>query len=457
MDEKDRIIEALREENRILREMVAALSARVAELEARLSKNSGNSNRPPSSDGPGKRVVKNNRVPSGKKSGGQPKHKGMTKALSPTPDTIVILKPKSKCECGGEIKMEVEGFVARQVADIEPVKVITVEYRAYEGMCSVCGKRHKARFPENARGTVTYGGQIRAIATYLTVHQLLPLKRTTELIRDLFGVQIAQGTVLTSGREASAKLEETENRIKNEIIGSDIAHFDESGLRVNGKTHWLHSASTSEHTLYGIHEKRGAAAMDDIGILPNFRGTAMHDHWKSYYHYDQCAHGECNAHHLRGLRYLYEEMGEIWAHEMACLLMKIKKHVNFSKLFGADHLNQDDIDAYTQHFREILSTVDGTQAPKESRRMAKRLAKYEEETLLFMLDFDVPFTNNLAERDIRMPKLKQKISGGFRTLEGAKAFARIRGFISTLRKQNKNVLAGISAVFAGNPSEFILF
>jgi transposase-like protein len=252
------------------------------------------------------------------------------------------------------------------------------------------------------------------------------------MIDDLFGVKISQGVVVSSGQEAYEKLESVESRMKEEVIASDVAHFDETGMRVEGKTQWMHSASTETCTVYSIHEKRGKDAMDEMGVLPKFKGTAIHDHWKSYYNYDQCAHGECNEHHLRHLKYLHEDLGCEWAEKMACLLLRIKRHTDLSKLFGTDRLEQKDIEIYERLYREILNEarVDIDQVPVESRRMINRLTKYEQETLLFMQDFSVPFTNNLAERDIRMPKVKQKISGGFRSKNGAESFVRIRGYVS---------------------------
>jgi transposase len=449
-------IAALEEENRVLRALVTSLTAKIIELEARLNKNSGNSGKPPSSDGPKKGAPKNSRVPSGRPSGGQSGHKGVTKALSPAPDIVVELKPKTVCECGGEILVQTDGFTVRQVTDIQPVKVVTVEYRAQEGICAKCGKMHKASFPESAASTVCYGENVQAIMTYLTNYQLLPLKRTTELMEDLFGLKVSQGTVVAAGQEAYVKLEAAESGIKQELLESDVVHFDETGMRVKGKTQWLHSAGTQTATLYGIHEKRGHEAMDAIGILPRFTGTAIHDHWKSYYHYDNCAHGECNEHHLRTLKYLYENLGVKWAFEMTCLLLRIKEHVEFSKCFGVDRLEQADIDEYERIYRKIVDDAcQWERAPVDARRLAKCLKKYEQETLLFMLDFDVPFTNNLAERDVRMPKIKQKISGCFRSDNGSKAFARIRSFISTVKKKRGSPFDGLVSVFAGDAKTFL--
>ena len=297
--------EALKTEHEALKGLVVALTQEITELKAKLNKNSKNSNKPPSSDGPKKGIPKNSRVQSDKKTGGQPGHKGKTKALTPSPDTVVELKPKSECECGGQIIVSNEDFMVRQVTDIMHPKTITVEYRANEGTCGSCGKLHKASFPKGVEGVVSYGDNLQAIVTYLTTYQLVPLKRTTELVKDLFGIDISQGTVLSSTQEAYDNLAETEERTKTEIIESDVAGFDESGMRVAGKNHWLHTASTRTATVYSIHPKRGREAMDEMGILPYFSGTAIHDHWKSYYHYD-CSHGECNQHHIRQFQYLFE-------------------------------------------------------------------------------------------------------------------------------------------------------
>jgi len=182
------------------------------------------------------------------------------------------------------------------------------------------------------------------MATYLTNYQLLPLKRTRELMADLFGMKISEGVIVSAGQEVYEKLADTEERVKAELIDNDVVHFDESGMRVNSKTQWLHSAGAESCTVYAIHDKRGIEAMDEIGILPVFEGTALHDHWKSYYHYTQCAHGECNQHHLRALKYLNEDLDVAWAGDMVGLLCRIERHVDLSKRFGADHLQQADID-----------------------------------------------------------------------------------------------------------------
>ena len=452
-------IESIIQENQVLKALVVSLTAKVAELEARLNKNSKNSNKPPSSDGPKKGNVKNSRVKSGKPNGGQPGHAGATMVLNHSPDTIIKLTPITDCECGGEIVLQTENFTVRQITDIEPVKLVTVEYRAYDGVCAGCGKTHKASFPSGINGTASYGDNMQAILTYLNAYQLLPMKRTTELMWDLFGVKVSQGTIVNSAAEAYEALTEPEELTKEDIIQSEVAGFDETGARVCGKNHWLHVASTKTSTVYSIHAKRGKDAMDDMGILPLFRGTAIHDHWKSYYHYELCAHGECNQHILRDLKFIFEDLKQEWACEMICLLIRAKTHVDLTKLFNPDEtsLAQKDAEIYLEMYRKILAGAENgkEQAPVKARRMMNRLAKYVDEVLLFMYDFDVPFTNNLSERDIRMTKTKQKISGGFRSVEGANAFARIRGFISTTRKRGKSVYDGLVAAFKGEATEFL--
>jgi transposase len=450
------MIQIPKEEYDAMKTLIATLTAELIELKAQLNKTSKNSNKPPSTDGLGKGKIKNNRISSGKQSGGQLGHAGATKSQTLTPEIIIKLPIVTTCTCGGNVVLQTDDYIARQVTDMQPARVITKEYRVHKGVCASCGKVHKSDFPTGVTSPVSYGANLKAIATYLTNYQLIPLKRTTELLNDLYGIKISEGTIVATNQEAYEKLEGTEEHMKEELIESDVVNFDESGMRENGKTRWLHSAGTKDCTVYIIHEKRGKEATDAMGILPLFRGTAVHDHWKTYYKYDQCAHAECNQHHLRALKYLYEDLNVAWAKDMATLLCRINHHVELSKCFGANHLEMLDITEYEGLYRAILATADTSkEAPKEARRMAKRLAAFEPETLLFMLDFNVPFTNNLAERDIRMPKTKLKISGGFRSVDGAKSFARTRGFISTLKKKGKNVLEGLVSAFNGDSETFL--
>jgi len=512
----------LKEENEILKKTVAALTAKVEELKAKSKKNSKNSGKPPSSDGLDKeKVTESLRERTGRAPGGQSGHQGSGLELKSQPDKVVVLHVKNTCECGGKITVKSDAGEKRQETDIEPSKVITIEYRAEEGICELCGKTHKASFPEGVDATAVYGPGIQAVLTYMTNYQHLPLERATEFVKEIYGIDISQGTIISANKEVYEKLEEVDPLIKDEIINSDVAGFDESGMRVAGELNWLHCAATKDAVYYTIHKKRGKEGMDDAGILPNFRGTAIHDHWKAYYKYVDCAHGECNAHHLRQLVFLSDVLGQDWAKEMLCLLMRIKRHVDYSRLFGSNELPKEDIKEYEGMYRAIVITAaeaigmpnpyddgdtgnnnaaveskavdveselasagykesiagtsyqtdgsvtvaaDNSVAPPvkkkrqkktESERMLTRFAKYELETLMFMYDFDVPFDNNLAESAIRMPKLHQKISGCFRTKEGADVFARIRSFIGTTKKKGKNIMDGIRAALEGHGVEFL--
>ena len=471
----------LKQQIEALKIVVSTLMSKIAELEAKNRKDSTNSSKPPSSDGLQKpKATRSLREETGRKSGGQKGHKGITLELTENPDYIVEVKQQEECECGGSIIAIEDKMIIRQVTDMEMPKKIVIEYRARDGVCEKCGKIQRASFPEEVKGTTNYGQEVQATVGYLTQYQMLPLKRTTEVMKDLFGINISQGTIEKASQNVYEKLEDTEEHIKDEIIESDVVNFDETGMRVNGSQYWLHSAGTSTATHYTIHKKRGNEGMDAQGILPFFIGTAIHDHWKAYYHY-QCNHGECNAHHLRQLKYVYEVIGEEWAGEMSCLLLRIKKHVELSKMFGSNELRNEDIIEYERMYHAILSkgalskgntdpyelTGNEEQAansggvPKKKRkrteaeRMVSRLVEYEQETLLFMKDFNVPFDNNAAEQTIRMPKLRQKISGCFRTMSGAKIFARVRSFISTTKKKRKNIYDGIKAVLRGDGSKFL--
>jgi transposase len=308
---------------------------------------------------------------------------------------------------------------------------------------------------------------------YLNQYHLIPYERVTEIFEDLFGQSISQGTLLNALETSYHNLESTENWIKERILDSNTAHFDETGLYLGGKRVWLHNASTEGFTYYFNHSKRGREAMDDAGILPNYKGVAVHDHWEPYNSYENCAHAFCNVHHLRELIRAYEQDGAYWANEMKELLIEIKEKVDEAKNSGKQALESDMINSYHQRYQNILREAIKTYPSEEeakdkhkrgrkkrskSKNLLDRLIKYEKETLRFMEDFEVPFDNSLAERDIRMVKVKQKISGCFRSKDGPNHFCRIRGFISTAKKQGKNILEYLSKTFqisrSGNVSLF---
>jgi len=272
-------IALLREESDILKKTVAALTAKLEELEAEMKKNSKNSSKPPSSDSAKKvKATQSLRVKTGRATGGQKGHPGANLKLKDQPDEIVVLQVKDACECGGKIQADAGIVEKRQLTDIEPSKVITIEYRAEEGKCEICSKVHKASFPEGVNAAAVYGPGIKAVLAYMTNYQHLPLERAAEFAKEIYGIDISQGTIIRASKEVFNQLGEVDLLIKDEIINSDVAGFDESGMRVAGSLNWLHCAATKNAVYYTIHKKRGKEGIDAAGILPNFKGTAIHDH-----------------------------------------------------------------------------------------------------------------------------------------------------------------------------------
>jgi len=454
------------EQLRIQQEMVVSLTARVKELEDRLAKNSRNSNKPPASDSPLKPKPKSLRSKSGKKPGGQKGHPGMTLSLVEDPDHVVIHDPRGCDGCGKAlVDIEASGYERRQVVDVPPLALEVTEHRAQRKRCVGCGRATTAVFPAEASAKVSYGPRIEALSVYLTGYQLLPYERASELLKDLFGEPAPRaGTLYSALKRSFEGLEGTERAIKEGLMGAGVGHFDETGLRVGGEGMWVHVTSTAKLTHYAVHEKRGAEASKEIGILPSFGGVAMHDGLSSYRQYEQCeGHALCNAHHLRELRFVEEEYEQEWAGQMKALLSEIKEAVREEAASGGTHLAREKVGKFEVRYQKLLRA--GVEAnppprrtgkkgrPKQSKgkNLVDRLDKHREAVLRFMHDFRVTFDNNQAERDIRMVKVRQKISGGFRTMEGAEIFLRIRGYISTARKQGENVLLALEGVFRGNP------
>jgi transposase len=444
---------------------IQALESRIKELENRLNINSNNSSKPPSSDGLKKKIA-NNRKPSDKKTGGQEGHEGTTLLKAENPDKIIDAPNTSMCDCGCNLEHIDEIIKTRQVHDIIPAKLHVTEYVSREKVCPNCGKMHKTEFPENVTQPVEYGDNLKTLVTYLNEYQLLPLDRTVETIEDMIGKKISQGTVVNINEKLFDILEEPVKSIKEQLIESDVVHFDETGIRNQGKTQWLHVSCTDELTYYESNAKRGKEAMEEIDILPKFQGTAIHDHLKSYYTYTKCGHGECNAHNLRYLIDIHENHEQNWAKVMYELLIEIKKQVEKLKTEGLKEMNLKEAMEWSEKYHKII--IEGLQEDYEknkklydvkdqkkaknskARNLLLKIQKYDIETLAFMYDFDVPFDNNLAERDLRMQKLRQKISGCFRGKEGAKVFCRIRSYISTARKNGVKAFDAIKNAFTGN-------
>jgi transposase len=448
---------------------IAALTARVQHLEDQLATKSHNSSKPPSSDGLAKKT-KSRRQKSGKKPGGQPGHPGRTLEMAAHPDHTVGHFP-ARCPCCGEALADVAAtdVERRQVFDLPRVGVEVTEHQVGTKPCPRCGCAARGAFPAWVTQPVQYGPRLLAVLVYLVVFQMLPWKRTRELLADLYGVQIGGGTLATAVARCFTGLAETAARIREALQQAQVVGFDETGVRIDGKLHWWHTASTPELTQYHVHAKRGQVGIAAGEILPHFAGRAIHDGWSPYAAYG-CAHGLCNAHHLRELTYLWEREGQEWAAELIDVLVLAYRRVEEARAAGARELDAATGEAIAAEYRRLVAAgwaanpapaepVAGAEArPKRGRRaqskarnLLLRLERDGRETLAFVDDFAVPFDNNQAERDLRMMKVQQKISGGFRSEEGAHAFGRIRGYLATMRKQTQPMLTAIENVFLGHP------
>ena len=444
------------------------LQERVEKLEQQLSKNSHNSSKPPSTDM--KREPKSLRDKSGKQNGGQPGHPGNSLHQVANPDHIQEHVVHGLCSCGRDIsKGKRIGMERRQVFDLPPVQLEVTEHRAEIRECA-CGQQHTALFPKGADAPVQYGERVRAIVAYLSSYQLLPQKRTAEALADLFGVPLCEGTVNNILKQAYYRLAETEEAIKEAIRGSPVMNADETGVYVDGKRLWGHTRGTPLFTFYFCHPNRGTKAMQAGDVLPGYAGRAIHDALPAYFDLD-CLHGLCNAHHLRELVFVKEELKQRWAGSAITLLRQIKKIVDRAKAAGREHLAPETLERYRSRYDKIIANgyranpllITGNKPGRRGRKkqpparnLLDRLSRHADETLAFMYDFNVPFDNNLSERDLRMNKVRQKISGCFRSMAGAEIFCRIRGYISTIRKHDLNVFEYLIKCFDPKANQIIL-
>jgi transposase len=445
-------------------ELICQLTARVSELEARLSKNSQNSSKPPSSDGYVKKT-QSLRQPSGKKPGGQAGHPGQTLKRSSEPDEIIVSPLPDRCACGASLS-ESDALIAgrRQVFDIPVAHYHVVEQCALQLRCT-CGRPHSSAFPAGVTEAVHYGPNVRALAVHLTQGQLLPYGRAAQLIDDLYGLEVSPATLLAWVDEASGLLQPSVDRIAQALILAPVAHADESGLRVAGKLHWLPTVVTDTHTWYGVHARRGMEAIEAQGILPKRLAVLVHDGWAPYGQLE-CEHALCHAHLLRELTFLLETTGQAWSKRMRERLLAANEDGKFARQQGEKARAPEHIALILADYQAILR--EGEALNPETPRTAlqrgrvkqtpafnllRRLRERADEVLCFVSNLSVPFTNNLGERAIRMPKVKQKISGCFRSLEGANHFAIIRSYLDTLRKQGHNLLDALRLTFQGQPPQ----
>jgi transposase len=475
---------ALKAENTALREQVQVLVARVQELEGRLAKDSRNSSKPPSSDGL-VRKPKSLRQKSGKKPGGQPGHRGRHLRLAAAPDQVVVHRPETCSACREPLPGAAWQWVERrQVHELPPLRLVVTEHQIAHVRCAGCGATTRGQVPDEVRAPVQYGPRLRALAVYLVQQQFVPYARARELLAEVFGAPLALGTLVSLVRRGAERLDRVERQIKRSLRRAAVLHHDETGLRLvtraavggasgvpdattSAQVQWAHVTSTPLLTHYALHPQRGAQALDAIGILPRFHGVSVHDGWTAYRHYRRCRHALCNAHHLRELTFLEEELHQAWAGQLKHLLREMHTAVEQARAAGLIQLPATQQDTFRSRYEALLGEGvaanpqppppaavprrRGRRKQSPARNLLDRLWTFEDAVLLFLDDFAVPFDNNQAERDLRMVKVQQKIAGTFRSPTGATAFCRLRSVLSTWRKQGRSGLDALETVFAGQP------
>lgn len=436
-------------------------------LQERLAITSRNSSKPPSKDGLKKAKPKSLRGKTGKKSGGQPGHPGVTLKPVEKPDHIEM-HPLASCPCGCGCdlsKQPVLRHESRQVFELPPQKLVVTEHRVEVKRCPLSGELVHSPWPVGVNAPVQYGSNFLAWLTYLNTQQFIPLARIGQMSFDLFGQHVSEDTILKAMKTTGQQLDPFTQALNELFSQEPVVNADESGLRVANSLNWLHVLSTPTLTWYGVHQKRGREALDAFAILPKFTGRLVHDCWKTYLDLP-CLHALCVAHLLRELIFIHEECDQAWAKTLTDLLLDMNREREEQKLFAScfpsERLNQ-----WHRQYQEILRVgrevnppvppvpnapiKRGRKKQTKAQNLLDRLENHEDWVLAFLHDFQIPFTNNLAEQDVRMIKVKQNVSGSFRTFEGAQLFAKIRSYISTVRKQGRSIFQDLKAAIAGNP------
>lgn len=437
---------------------------KIRDLEGKRKLDSQNSSQPPSSDR-FRTSPRSLRTKSGKKPGGQEGHPGQTLCQVQEPDEIIV-QGVERCEhCHADLQAEpVVHVERRQEWDIPPKRLIVREYQAEQKWCPHCQQMSQGAFPDGITAPVQYGPAIGAVGVYLGEQHLLPYERACEAMEDVLGIPMSVGTLTSVIHRCASHLEPVEECIKEYLRHVKGRHQDETGCSVQGKRWWMHVTSTETVTHYAAQRKRGCEALDAIGLMAGFTGISVHDDLASYRCSTSCTHGACNVHHLRELKYQEEHKQQGWAKEFAELLIEMKQAVEQAKASGRSSVAEDVSTSLIQRYECLLTRgyeanpkdppplrpQKGRSKQSKARNLLDRL-RNQKDVLRFLSDFSVPFSNNLAERDLRMVKVQQKISGCFRSPQGAHAFARIRGSLSTLRKQALPVLSALEMALAGHP------
>lgn len=445
-----------------LRAEVAQLRAENAELKRRLGMDSTNSSKPPSSDSPfAKPAPKSLRRKSGRRPGGQQGHPGSTLALVEDPHERKRHEPGPCTGCGANLAGAPEvGMERRQVFDLPPITVGVTEHQLIARRCA-CGATTRGQAPDEVRAPVQYGPRITAIILYLYAGQFLSKKRTAQALAELFGTPVSEGTVAATARRAAGGLEEFLAQVGDRIAAAGVAGFDETGLRVAGSLHWVHCARTDKYTLITCHPKRGTKGIDDAGVLNRFRGVAVHDAWAPYDTYADAGHQLCCAHALRELAGVADatpaDAGWCWATQAADALVALQKLVTEAVAAGAGAVEADALREQVRLYRSavqigITQTAARTSAMmRKHNALARRLRDRQNDYLRFTRDQRIPPDNNGSERDIRMIKLRQKVSGCLRTLTGARQFCAIRSYLSTAAKHGKHFFEVLVMLTEGRP------
>ena len=462
IETKTLLTEKQREHIETLLLHIKTLTERIEELENNQKKNSGNSSKPPSTDIGKVTRTKSLRHPSGKLPGGQPGHKGSTLEATSTPDIIEVHRVKTCSCCGKNINgLKSLDYECRQVFDMPAVRLWVKEHRSEIKSCPHCFAVTKASFPAGVTQPVQYGKEIQKLAVYFSNYQLLPYNRTAQLFEDLLGHRISEASLVSMNQRCADNLGNFIIELTETISREAVLHADETGYYYNAQRNWLHVLATEQHTLYMPHAKRGREAMDAMGVLPLYQGTLIHDFWKPYNEYG-CQHGLCNVHHLRDLTFCAEIENSRWAADIKQFLVDLHEKVEKARENKIEALTSGQISYWSGKYDRLLKAgweqhplttkqqgKRGAVKRTKTQNLLQRFGDHKESIFAFATSFTIPFSNNLAEQAIRMMKVKQKVSGCFRSERGAKNFAVIRSYISTMQKQGKAILDALEYPIMG--------